>query len=54
MRRKRKMSRKASAFIARKVRILRDEGRSLKQSLAIAYATARRHGFKVPRRKRRR
>ncbi len=50
----RKMSKRAAATIARKVRKLRDEGYPVKQSVAIAYAYARRHGFKIPRRKRRR
>lgn len=50
-RKHRKMSRQASAFIANKVRILRDEGYSRKQAVAIAYSTARRRGYKIPRRR---
>jgi len=46
------MSRKAAGFIARKVQILRREGYPTKQAVAIAYATARRRGYKVPRRRR--
>jgi len=43
----RRMSKKASAFIARKVRILRQEGYAKKQALAIAYNKARKHGFRI-------
>ncbi len=51
-RRHRKLSKKASAFIARETRRQRHEGKPPRQSVAIAYSKARRHGYKIPRRKR--
>ena len=45
-----KLSKKASLFIARNVKQQRDEGKSEKQAVAIAYSKARKAGFKVPRR----
>ena len=47
------LSKKARHFIAHRIKIEYGEhGRSLKQSIAIGYAKARKHGFKVPKAKR--
>jgi hypothetical protein len=45
----RKISRQARSFISRKIRRLRREKYPEKQAVAIAFAMARHHGFKVPR-----
>jgi hypothetical protein len=45
----RRISKKAHSFINRKIRKLRHEKYPEKQAVAIAYAMARDHGFKVPR-----
>jgi len=47
---RRKMSKRASAFIAREARRQIHHGKSAKKAVAIAYAKARRKGFKIPRR----
>ena len=50
--RKRKISKKASMFISRKIKKLVDEeDYSQNQAIAIAYSLARKKGYKVPRRK---
>lgn len=54
MTRKTKLTKAAGRYIARKVRILRHEGVPPKQAVAIAYSKARKRGFKVPKRRRRR
>ena len=48
---KRKISKKASMFIARKVKKLYDEGHTQSQAVAIAYNYARKKGYKVPKKK---
>lgn len=52
--RRRKLSPKAQRFVSRKIEVLRREGYGPKQSAAIAYSMARKKGYKVPRRRRRR
>lgn len=46
-----KFSPAASAFVSHKIKKLREEGRPLKQSVAIALSMARQKGLKVPKKK---
>jgi hypothetical protein len=48
---RRKPTRKAQAFIGRKIRTLAHEGMRAPRRIAAAYSMARRAGFKVPRRR---
>jgi len=50
MRRKRRMSKRASAFIAREARKQYRHGKPQRQAVAIAYAKARRKGYKISKR----
>lgn len=50
MKRKSKETIKARKFIAHKIKKNYTEGRSLKQSVAIAFTQARKKGYKVPKR----
>ena len=45
--RKRRMSKRASAFIAREARKQYRHGKPQKQAVAIAYSKARRKGYKI-------
>lgn len=45
------VSSKAENWISRRIKKLRHEGYKQTQAVAIAYAMAREHGFKVPRKK---
>jgi hypothetical protein len=49
--RKRRMSKKASAFIAREVKRQIKHGKPRKRAIAIAYSKARKAGYKIPPRK---
>lgn len=47
-RERQRLSRKARAFISRKIPTLRREGYPKRQAVRIAYEMARKHGFQVP------
>lgn len=47
----RKISKKASMFIARNIKKQLDEGKSQAQAVAIAYSKARARGYKVPKKR---
>ena len=51
--RKRRMSKKAAAFIAREARKQYRHGKAAKQAVAIAYAKARKKGYRIAARKKR-
>jgi len=53
MAKKEKMSKRASAFIAREAKKQYKHGKSIKQAVAIAYSKARKKGFKIPQRRKR-
>jgi hypothetical protein len=45
-----KLSKEASKYIAKHIRIERHAGYPESQAVAIAYSKARKHGYKIPKR----
>jgi len=50
-RKKRKISKKASKFISKKISIIKREGLTQKQAVGKAFGIARSEGFRIPRKR---